>query len=482
MSDHLPTAAYSFVMRVEIPAAVNSFTKVAAAIGEAGGDLGDISMVRATRAYVIRDLTVGARDSAHAAAICDSVRRVVRIKSVSDQTFLAHLGGKLETASRVPLTDSPELSRIYTPGVARVCTAIAQDVSTAWNLTMKGRTVMILSDGTRVLGLGNIGPEAAMPVMEGKAILFKTFGGVDAWPVCVAETDLDKLVELAKALAPAYGAINIEDIESPKCFELERRLQAELDIPVFHDDQHGTAIATLAGTINACRATGRSLEALKVVVLGAGAAGSACAKLLVAAGVGSVIVFDSRGAVHEKRADMDPDLAQLAQLTNLGDFAGTFDEALAGADMLLGLAGADIVSAEQAATMAERAIIFALANPDPEIRPEVVPANVEVMATGRSDYLNQINNALVFPGVFKGALGVQARQINTAMKLAAARALAAVVSDDELSSEYIIPSVFNPHVAPAVAKAVADAAIESGVSRKRPPSGGGDEIRLENLS
>lgn len=477
MSEYLPSAAYAFTVRVQIPSKPGSFARVAAAIGEAGGDLGDIFMVRPGRQYTIRDVAVGARDRDHAVTIVDAVRSVAKVEHVSDQTFLAHLGGKLETLARTPVKHSDDLSRIYTPGVARVCTAIANDPAAAWNLTMKGRTVMILTDGTRVLGLGNIGPEAAMPVMEGKAILFKTFGDIDAWPVCVAETDLDKLVELAVALAPAYGAINIEDIESPKCFELERRLQERLDIPVFHDDQHGTAIATLAGALNACKVTGRTLDDMRIVVLGAGAAGSACTRLLVAAGAKDVIVFDSAGAVHAGRDGMHHDLAELARVTNPSNFTGTFDEALAGADMLLGLAGADIVSRDQAATMADNAIIFALANPNPEIRPEIVPENVAVIATGRSDYANQINNALVFPGVFKGAMGVHAREINTEMKLAAAHALADVIDDEEISSDYIIASVFNPAVASTIARAVAQAAIDTGVSRKTDAPGHLDEIR-----
>jgi malate dehydrogenase (oxaloacetate-decarboxylating) len=359
----------------------------------------------------------------------------------------------------------------YTPGVARVCAAIDDDVESAWSLTIKGNTVAVISDGSAVLGLGNIGPEAAMPVMEGKALLFKEFAGVDAFPLCLRTQDPDRIIEFVKDAAPTFGAINLEDISAPRCFEIERRLRAELDIPVFHDDQHGTAIVLLAALTNALRIVDKRPADIKVVVVGAGAAGVACTEIMLAHGVHNVVVCDIGGALYDGRPGLDPIAQALARATNPSGERGPADEVLAGADVLVGVSVPGAVSTAAVRRMASDPIVFALANPIPEVPVEVVGPDVAIMATGRSDYPNQINNVLAFPGVFRGALDVRAAAINEEMKLAAARALADQVADDELHSEYVIPSVFNREVAPAVARAVAEAAEATGVARRPAPSG-----------
>ena len=354
----------------------------------------------------------------------------------------------------------------YTPGVARVCLAIADAPERAWSLTIKRNTVAVVSDGTAVLGLGNIGPEAAMPVMEGKAMLFKEFGGIDAFPLCLATTDVDEIVRTVKAVAPGFGGINLEDISAPRCFEIERRLREELDIPVFHDDQHGTAVVVLAAFLNALRVVGKRPEDVSVVMAGAGAAGIACTKILLAAGVTQIIGADRTGALHRGREGLDETKRWYAENTNPGGFTGTADEALRGADVFIGLSGPGAVSVDAVLAMAEDAIVFAMANPTPEVPPEALAGRVAVVATGRSDYPNQINNVLAFPGIFRGALDVRASEINEAMKLAAGEALASVVSAEELSAEYVIPSVFNRDVAATIAEAVAQAAVDTGVARR----------------
>ena len=381
-----------------------------------------------------------------------------------DPAFVLHEGGKIEVRSTVPLETREDLSLAYTPGVARVCTAIAQDRTLAYDYTWKSHTVAVVTDGTAVLGLGNIGPEAALPVMEGKALLFKHFGNIDAVPICLDVTDVDALVETVARLAPAFGGINLEDISAPRCFEVERRLQARLDIPVFHDDQHGTAIVVLAALKNAARLTGRSLGDLRVVVSGAGAAGIAVSRMILEAGIGDLAVADSKGIVHLGRTDLNDEKKLFADISNKGGLRGTFLEALVGADVFIGLS-AGTVPVEAVRTMAPDCIVFAMANPEPEIHPDVAHSvGARVVATGRSDFPNQINNVLAFPGVFKGALAVRASRITEHMKLVASDALAAVVGDD-LSEECVIPSVFDPRVAPAVADAVAAAAREDGVAR-----------------
>jgi malate dehydrogenase (oxaloacetate-decarboxylating) len=382
----------------------------------------------------------------------------------SDPAFLLHRGGKIEVRSTVPLESREDLSLAYTPGVARVCTAIAADRSLAYDYTWKSHTVAVVTDGTAVLGLGDIGPEAALPVMEGKALLFKHFGDVDAVPICLDVTDIDALVDTVARLAPAFGGINLEDISAPRCFEIERRLQARLDIPVFHDDQHGTAIVVLAALKNAARLTGRTLGDLRVVVSGAGAAGIAVSRMVIEAGIGDLAVADSKGIVHVGREGLNDEKKLFAEISNRGGLTGTFLEALVGADVFIGLS-AGTIPVEAVRTMAPDCIIFAMANPEPEIHPDVAHAvGARVVATGRSDFPNQINNVLAFPGVFKGALSVRASRITEHMKLVASDALAGVVGDD-LSEECVIPSVFDPRVAPAVAEAVAAAAREDGVAR-----------------
>jgi malate dehydrogenase (oxaloacetate-decarboxylating) len=359
-----------------------------------------------------------------------------------------------------------DLSMVYTPGVARVCRAIAQDPERAFNLTIKRNTVAVVSDGSAVLGLGDIGPEAALPVMEGKAALFKQFAGVDAFPVCLDTKDADEIVETVKNIAPAFGGINLEDISAPRCFEIEEGLKSELDIPVFHDDQHGTAVVVLAALINALKITGKNIEDLRIVISGVGASGVACAKIMMAAGAGNIVGCDSRGIVHKAREGLNPSKQWFAEHTNPEDRTGALSDAIAGADLFLGLSVPDVLTVEDLKKMNEDPIIFAMANPDPEIRPEVAMGRARIIATGRSDYPNQINNVLCFPGIFRGALDVRAREINEEMKLAAAEAMASVISEDELSEDYIIPSVFDERVVPAVAEAVAESARETGMARR----------------
>jgi malate dehydrogenase (oxaloacetate-decarboxylating) len=463
-----PSASYSLTIRVVVPSAPGSFARVAAAIGEAGGDLGAIDLVRAGREGTVRDITVNAGDSEHGKRIVDAVRALpgVDVQSISDRTFLLHLGGKIEVTPKSPVRTRDDLSMAYTPGVARVCMAIHEAPERAWSLTIKRNTVAVVSDGTAVLGLGDIGPEAAMPVMEGKAMLFKEFGGVDAFPLCLATKDVDEIVRTVKAVAPGFGGINLEDISAPRCFEIERRLREELDIPVFHDDQHGTAVVVLAAFLNALRVVDKRPEDVSVVIVGAGAAGIAVTKILLAAGVQNIIGTDRTGAIHRRREGLDEFKRWYAENTNSQGFAGSANEALRGADVFIGLSGPGAVSVDAVLEMADDAIVFAMANPTPEVPPEAVAGHVAVIATGRSDYPNQINNVLAFPGIFRGALDVRASEINEEMKLAAGEALASVVSADELSAEYVIPSVFNRDVGSTVAEAVAQAAIESGVARR----------------
>jgi malate dehydrogenase (oxaloacetate-decarboxylating) len=463
-----PSASYSILMRVRLPQRPGAFGQVATAIGATGGILGAIDLVRVEKGTKLRDVTVSCVDAAHGERVADAVRALegVTVDSVLDRTFQMHQGGKIEVNSTVPVKTRDDRSRAYTPGVARVCTAINEDRERAWSLTIKGNTVAVVSDGTAVLGLGDIGPEAAMPVMEGKALLFKEFAGVDAFPLCVATTDVEEIISFVKHAAPTFGGINLEDIAAPRCFDIERRLREELDVPVFHDDQHGTAIVTLAALLNALRVVGKRPEDIKVVVTGAGAAGMACTDIILAQGARNVIVCDRHGALYEGREDLDPARAALAARTNPSGERGSADELLAGADVYLGLSGPGAVSPAAVRSMAPGAIVFAMANPTPEVRPEEVRDDVAIMATGRSDYPNQINNVLAFPGVFRGALDVRATTINEEMKLAAAQAIAAVIPDDELDPEYIIPSAFNRDVAPAVARRVAEAAMRSGVARR----------------
>jgi malate dehydrogenase (oxaloacetate-decarboxylating) len=469
----LPAATYTFSIQAQYPNRPGMLAQIAAAVGDRGGNIGDIDVVRSSGNTIVREISVSARDSDHARDIVEHVRRVkgVSIKSVSDRVFLSHRGGKIEIRNKVPVTSRRDLSVVYTPGVARVCLAIDKDPEAAYSMTIKGNTVAVVSDGTAILGLGDLGPRAAMPVMEGKAMLFKAFGGVDAWPICLDTKDPDEIVEITKAIAPGFGGINLEDISAPRCFYIEERLKKEMDIPVFHDDQHGTAVVVLAAVLNAIRIVKKDITDLKVVVLGVGAAGVACSKILMSAGVKNIIGVDRTGIIHKGRTEgMNFMKEWFADNTNLEGVSGTISDAMEGADLFLGLAGPNMITVDDVKKMNRDPIVMAMANPDPEIRPELAAPHVAVMATGRSDFPNQINNVLCFPGLFRGVLDVRAREINEQMKLAAAQAIAAAVSKTELSSEYIIPSVFHPTVFKNVAKEVAAAAIESGVAeRERRP-------------
>ncbi|MFF7965809.1 NADP-dependent malic enzyme [Streptomyces sp. NPDC007903] len=381
-----------------------------------------------------------------------------------DPAFALHRGGKMAVRATVPIRDTEDLSLAYTPGVARVCTAIAETPELVNDYTWKSSVVAVVTDGTAVLGLGDIGPEASLPVMEGKAILFKQFGGVDAVPIALDCTGVDEIVETVVRLAPSFGGVNLEDISAPRCFEIERRLQERLDIPVFHDDQHGTAVVTLAALRNAARLSGRHIGQLRVVISGAGAAGVAIARMLIEAGIGDVAVADRKGVVSADRTDLTDVKRELASFTNKAKLTGTLEDALAGADVFIGVSGGTVAE-EAVASMAKGAFVFAMANPNPEVHPEVAHKYAAVVATGRSDFPNQINNVLAFPGIFAGALQVRASRITEGMKIAAAEALAAVVGDD-LSADYVIPSPFDERVAPAVTAAVAAAARAEGVARR----------------
>jgi malate dehydrogenase (oxaloacetate-decarboxylating) len=465
-----PSASYSLTVRLQIRNRPGMLGRVASAIGEAGGDIGAVDLVESSGQSILRDITIKARDSEHGQAIVNRLKHVagVRVVNVSDRTFLMHLGGKIEIHNKVPIRTRDDLSMAYTPGVARVCLAIRDDRQRAFSLTMKQNSVAVVTDGTAVLGLGDIGPEAALPVMEGKAMLFKEFAGVDGFPVCLATKDVDKIVETVKLIAPAFGGINLEDIAAPRCFEVEERLRKELDIPVFHDDQHGTAVVVLAALLNALRIVRKDLRRLRVVVTGVGAAGTATIKILLSSGVRDIVGVDEHGVIHRGRTvGLDFMKRWVASATNPRRLRGRLADALVGADVFIGLSVPGILSVRDVKRMARDPIVFAMANPEPEIRPEDAGRHVRVMATGRSDYPNQINNVLCFPGFFRGLLDSRARTVNDEMKLAAARALAACVGRGELGEEYIIPSVFNTGVAPAVAEGVSRAAHDTGVARRR---------------
>ncbi|HVU77712.1 MAG TPA: NAD-dependent malic enzyme [Gaiellaceae bacterium] len=455
-----PSASFSATIRVRLDDSPGTFARFASTVGEAGASLGAIDIVRVERHTKVRDVTILAGDAEHLDAIVEAVREVegVEVLEVSDRTFLVHLGGKISIVSRSPLKTRDDLSMAYTPGVARVSRAIAEDPQKVWALTTKQHMVAVVTDGSAVLGLGNIGPEAALPVMEGKAMLFKEFGGLDAFPICLSTQDPDEIVAAVKAIAPGFGGINLEDIAAPRCFEVEERLQAELDIPVFHDDQHGTAIVVLAALLNALRVVGKRLEDVRIVTTGAGAAGTAVTKILLAAGARTVIGCDEHGSIYRGRPDLTVAKAAYAEITNAACEVGSADEMLAGADVFIGLSVPGAITRAGVERMAEQPIVFALANPRGEIDPEEIDDLAAVIATGRSDYPNQINNVLAFPGVFRGALDVRAPAITYEMQLAAATALAGVIGVEELSADYIVPSVFDREVAPAVAQAVSEAA------------------------
>ncbi len=445
--------------------------KVASAIGAAGGTIGAVDLVQVEGGHTVRDITVETGDSSDWPRLTEAVEAIdgARVLDATDRTFMLHVGGKIELGNKSPLKTREDLSMAYTPGVARVCTAIRDDQDKAFQYTIKRNSVAVVSDGTAVLGLGDIGPRAAMPVMEGKAMLFKEFGGIDAFPLCLDTRDPDEIVAVVRAVAPGFGGINLEDISAPRCFEIEDRLKAELDIPVFHDDQHGTAVVVLAALLNALTLTDQRIEGIRTVIVGAGAAGVAVARILLAAGVRHIICCDSHGAIYQGREDdldgtMHPVKRALAHDTNRERRAGSVTDVLEGADLFIGVSGARVIPSSALAAMNPDPIVFAMANPDPEVSPEEAAAYARVVATGRSDYPNQINNVLCFPGIFRGALDVRATQITEEMKMAAARAIADIVSGEELREDYIIPSVFNREVVGAVASAVADEARESGTA------------------
>ena len=462
-----PSPGYSITVRVSAPAAASTTAELTAAVGRAGGALTALDVVESHPDRLVVDVTCNASDAEHAAAITQAFEAIegVDVGHVSDRTFLIHLGGKIEVTPTVSLRNRDDLSRAYTPGVARVCTAIAENPQDVHNLTIKRNTVAVVTDGSAVLGLGNIGAAAALPVMEGKAALFKQFAGVDAWPVCLDTQDTETIIEVVRAMAPVYGGINLEDISAPRCFEIETRLRQMLDIPVFHDDQHGTAIVTLAALTNALRVVGKDLADVRIVVSGVGAAGNAIIRLLAAQGARRIVGVDRRGALHagsEVDREADPGRAWIAEHTNTEAVTGSLTDVLAGADVFIGVSAPDILTGEDVATMAERAIVCAMANPVPEVDPIAAGRSAAVVATGRSDFPNQINNVLAFPGFFRGMLDARAVDITPEMMVAAATAIADCVAPDQLNATYIVPSVFDPAVAPAVAAAVRAVAVPRG--------------------
>jgi len=460
-----PSASFSATVRVRLDDHPGSFARLASAVAGAGGLLGSIDLVRVERGTKIRDVAVLAEDARQLNEIAVAMGGVAgtEIIHVSDRTFQAHLGGKIEVVAKSPIKTRDELSMAYTPGVARISQAIADDPEKVWTLTTKGNMVAIVTDGSAVLGLGNIGPEAALPVMEGKAMLFKEFGEVDAFPICLATQDVEEIVVAVRAIAPGFGGINLEDIAAPRCFAIEERLRDELDIPVFHDDQHGTAIVVLAALLNALRVVDKRLDEVRIVTTGCGAAGTALTNLLLRAGVRHITGCDEGGALYPGRPGLTGAKLKYAEATNPDRLQGTADDVLEGADVFIGVSVPGAVTRHGIARMADDAIVFALANPRPEVDPEEIEKYAAVVATGRSDYPNQINNVLAFPGVFRGALDARAASITHEMELAAAHALAGVIPPEELSSDYIVPSVFDRSVAPVVARAVEMAAVDDGL-------------------
>ncbi|GAA1965291.1 NAD-dependent malic enzyme [Nocardioides panacihumi] len=451
-----PSPGYAITVRLDAPAAAGSTGRLVAAVSEAGASVTALDIAESHTDRLVVDLSCDAVDANHANLITAALDALegVHVRKVSDRTFLMHLGGKLEVVPKVPLKHRDDLSRAYTPGVARVCLAIAANPDDARRLTIKRNTVAVVTDGSAVLGLGNIGPAAALPVMEGKAALFKQFAGVDAWPVCLDTQDTEEIIKIVKAIAPVYGGVNLEDIAAPRCFEIETRLRAELDIPVFHDDQHGTAIVVLAALTNALRVVGKRLPDVRIVISGAGAAGHAIITLLQAEGARHIVACDRNGAIHRGKPDLPEAKRWIAERTNEDRFEGTLVDALAGADVFIGVSGPNLFTGKEVATMAEDAIVFALSNPDPEVDPGEAAQYATVVATGRSDYPNQINNVLAFPGFFRGMLDAGAHRITQELMVAAARAIADAVEPSALNASYIVPSVFDPNVAGAVAAAV----------------------------
>ena len=457
-----PSISYSITVRLEVPAGGTAISQLTSVVEQSGGIVTALDVSASGHDRLQIDVTCAATDTAHADEIVEKLREVegVAVHKVSDRTFLMHLGGTIEMAAKHPIRNRDDLSMIYTPGVARVCQAIADNPADVRRLTVKRNSVAVVTDGSAVLGLGNIGPAAALPVMEGKSALFKRFAGIDAWPLCLDTQDTEEIVRIVKAIAPGFAGINLEDISAPRCFEIEARLREMLDIPVFHDDQHGTAIVVLAALTNALRVVEKRMESVRVVMSGAGAAGTAILRLLLAAGVKDVVVADVEGIIHREREGLHESLHWLADVTNKAGLAGSLKEAVVDADVFIGVSAPNVLSGEDVARMAAGSIVFALANPDPEIEPAEARKHAAVVATGRSDYPNQINNVLAFPGVFRGLLDASATSVDETMLLAAANAVASAVTDDELNANYIIPSVFHAEVHTAVASAVRHAAQE----------------------
>jgi len=461
-------ASNSIIVRLKIDNEIGMLASVTQTISELHGIVGAIDLVKPEAGVLVRDISIFIRDQEHSEEIVSAIKNLQGVEFINflDRTFLAHLGGKISIRNRIPVKTRDDLSMAYTPGVARVCMDIFEDPEDAYKLTIKGNTIAVVTDGTAVLGLGDIGPKAAMPVMEGKAMLFKEFADIDAWPICLDTKDTEEIIRTVKAIAPGFGGINLEDISAPRCFEIERRLREELDIPVFHDDQHGTAVVSTAALINALKFVNKKVEDIKVVVSGAGAAGTACSKMILQLGVKNLIGCDSKGAIHAKRSDLNPSKQWFVENTNPNNENGSLKDVIAGADVFLGVSAPNVINGEDVKRMAKDPIVFAMSNPDPEISPDEARPLVAVMATGRSDYPNQINNVLCFPGIFRGALDCLASTINEEMKLATAHAIAGTVKESHLCADYIIPSVFDSSVAPKIAKAVQEAAIKTGVARR----------------
>lgn len=472
MVDLGPYSNYRLTVRLELANTPGIFARVAALLADEGANLGAVDIVSATTTHMVRDVTFDVHNEAHGEKVLARLNALpdVTVLSASDRIFLLHLGGKIRVEGKIPINTRNILSMVYTPGVGRVSQAIARDKSKVYAFTSKSNSVAVVTDGSAVLGLGNLGPEAALPVMEGKVMLFKELAGIDAWPLCLNTQDPDEIVRIIQGIAPGFGAINLEDISAPRCFDIERRLKASLDIPVMHDDQHGTAVVILAALTNALLVTGKQIGDIRVVVNGLGAAGTACCRMLLAAGVSHLLGCDQEGIIlsgspeqlHACRTDLAACITRTAP-------TGTLRDALKGADVFIGLSVGNILAAEDLELMAPERIVFAMANPDPEVSPELAASHCRIFATGRSDFPNQINNALAFPGIFRGALDVQAKEINEVMKLAAAKAIAEVIPPSALSEDYIIPSLFDKTVVPQVARAVATAARDSGVARRRMP-------------
>lgn len=468
-SEYLPSASNSITIRLEIENRPGMLARVTSVIGEAGGNIGAIDIVRPGEEALVRDITINTRSHDHAQTIVDDIHSLdgVEVVNVSDRTFLMHLGGKLEVNSKSPLRTRDQLSMAYTPGVARVSEAIHDEPEDAHRLTIKGTTVAVVSDGTAVLGLGDVGPRAAIPVMEGKAQLLKEFADVNGIPICLDTTDVDEVVEAVMQMAPIFGGVNLEDIAAPRCFEIEERLKDHLNIPVFHDDQHGTAVVAVAALLNALEIVDKTLEELKVVMVGIGAAGSAVTEMLLQMGVQEIIGVDRTGPVTPDRSALDPAKERYANMTDPTVEGETLSEVMEGADVFIGLSGPDVIDVDDLKRMADDPIVFAMANPRPEIMPEQAYPHVAVMATGRSDYPNQINNVLCFPGLFKGALDCRATDITDEMKIAAAHAIADTIDSRSLTPDYIVPSVFDKQVVERVADAVSEVAADQGIARRR---------------